>query len=115
MKELIEKVQAWGDDKGITGPENLDKQFMKFVEEALEVKTEIDVWTRIFADSERERLKVPQMHNIKMEMGDILVTLVIMAKQLDIDLGECLKLAYDKIKDRKGETIDGVFIKEEDL
>ena len=53
--------------------------------------------------------------NLQIELGDVLVTLVIMAKQLDIDLEECLYLAYKKIKDRQGKTIDGVFIKEEDL
>ena len=27
----------------------------------------------------------------------------------------CLQIAYDAIKDRKGKMIDGVFVKEEDL
>ena len=27
--------------------------------------------------------------------------------------GECLQVAYDDIKDRKGKMVDGVFIKEE--
>lgn len=30
-------------------------------------------------------------------------------------LEECLALAYDEIKDRKGKLIDGVFVKEDDL
>ena len=39
--------------------------------------------------------------NVKMEFGDVMVTMIIMAKQLDIDLAECLEMAYEKIKDRK--------------
>jgi hypothetical protein len=35
--------------------------------------------------------------------------------QLGVDFNECLKMAYDEIKDRKGKMIDGVFVKEEDL
>ena len=50
-----------------------------------------------------------------MEMGDILVTLIILSKQLDIDLVECLDMAYKKIKKRKGKTINGTFVKEGDL
>lgn len=53
--------------------------------------------------------------NIKMEFGDVMVTMIIMAKQLDIDLEECLEMAYEKIKDRKGKTINGTFVKEADL
>jgi NTP pyrophosphatase (non-canonical NTP hydrolase) len=48
-------------------------------------------------------------------MGDILVTLIILSAQLDIDLTECLEMAYQKISKRKGKTIDGLFVKEEDL
>ena len=32
-------------------------------------------------------------------------------KKLDLDLTECANLAWDEIKDRKGQTIDGTFIK----
>ena len=46
--------------------------------------------------------------------GDIL-TEIILCKQLGIDCVECLQLAYDKISKRRGKTIDGIFIKEEDL
>ena len=45
--------------------------------------------------------------------GDILVTLIIGAALLDIDLIHCLNKAYGVIKDRKGYlTKDGIFVKE---
>ena len=114
-EELSALVLDWADDKDLLHAKNADKQFMKFIEEVFEFKTEVDLWTKVFTDSERKRLEVPQMHNIKMEMGDIFVTLIILCKQLDIDLMECLEMAYEKISKRKGKTVDGIFYKEEDL
>ena len=53
--------------------------------------------------------------NMKLEMGDVFVTLIILCDQLNMDPVDCLGRAYEKIKDRKGKTINGVFVKEEDL
>lgn len=45
--------------------------------------------------------------------GDILVTMIIGAALLDVDLVTCLGEAYDAIKDRKGHlTKDGIFVKD---
>jgi uncharacterized protein YabN with tetrapyrrole methylase and pyrophosphatase domain len=109
--ELLQKqVLEWGDEKGITHSENIDKQFMKFIEEVFEFKTEMDnvlSYTDPFVDEAVDRLML--------EMGDILVTLIILSKQLEIDSVECLDKAYDKIKGRNGKTINGTFVKSEDL
>ena len=53
--------------------------------------------------------------DMMLEMGDIFVTLIILCEQIGIDPEECLQMAYEKIKDRSGKTINGTFIKEEDL
>lgn len=46
--------------------------------------------------------------------GDVLVTLVIAAALLDVNLVDCLDYAYQEIKGRSGTlSKDGVFIKEE--
>lgn len=111
MNELIKKVEAWGEEKGIMDPSNAPKQFMKFMEEVFEFKTMFDL-EDINYTGYGEFLR---FDNTKMEFGDVLVTLVILAKQLGLDWEECLSMAYEKIKDRKGKTIDGVFVKEEDL
>ncbi len=37
------------------------------------------------------------------------------AQKLGHDLTECINLAYDVIKNRKGQTVNGTFIKSEDL
>lgn len=45
-------------------------------------------------------------------IGDVLVCLIIYAKQKRLTLEDCLLSAYDEIKNRKGETVNGSFIKE---
>ena len=48
-------------------------------------------------------------------LGDLQVVLIILAKQLGIDYVGSLESAYDVIKNRTGKTVNGVFIKSEDL
>ncbi|MFR9302719.1 MAG: hypothetical protein ACLVKW_06625 [Fenollaria massiliensis] len=52
---------------------------------------------------------------MKIEMGDIFVTLIILCEQLGINVIECLEKAYKKIEARTGKTINGTFVKSEDL
>ncbi|MBS4872246.1 MAG: MazG-like family protein [Peptoniphilus sp. oral taxon 375] len=112
FEELQGLVLDWADDKDLLHEENAEKQFMKFIEEAFEFKTEMDMDMKFF----ELRLKIWQTdEEIKTEMGDILVTLIILCKQLDLDPNECLSMAYEKISKRKGKTINGVFVKAEDL
>jgi uncharacterized protein YabN with tetrapyrrole methylase and pyrophosphatase domain len=48
------------------------------------------------------------------ELGDVVVTLINFCALKDFTLVDCLKMAYDKIKDRQGYTdTDGVFHKQE--
>ena len=110
MNELIKKVDAWGEEKGIMDPSNTPKQFMKFMGEVFEFKTMLDLELNYAGDGDYLRFD-----STKMEFGDVLVTLIILAKQLGLDWDECLSMAYEKIKVRKGKVINGTFIKEEDL
>ena len=110
FKELQEKVLEWADSHDLLHEENADKQFMKFIEEAFEFKTEMEdvlSYTDPYVDEAVERMQL--------EMGDVFVTLIILCKQLGIEPQKCLELAYDKIKNRHGKTINGWFIKAEDL
>ena len=107
FEKLQELVLDWADDKDLLHHKNCEKQFMKFVEEVFEFKSEMDldhfVYGRVMND------------NTKLEMGDVFVTLIILCEQIGIDPVECLSMAYEKIKDRKGKTLHGTFVKEEDL
>lgn len=112
FKELEEKVLEWADGHNLLHEENSGKQFLKFVEEVFEFKTEMDMYMQ----SSKLNLKMlwPDT-DMKLEMGDVFVTLIILCKQLEIEPMECLELAYKKIKNRKGETRNGMFVKAEDL
>lgn len=45
-------------------------------------------------------------------IGDVTVTLVIIAEQLGLRFESCVAAAYDEIKDRKGKMVDGLFVKD---
>lgn len=122
FEKLKEMILDWSDTKDLLHSENADAQFMKFVEEAFEFKTEMDIWKLYKKFKHSENIEqdfsieeVERWKNLKFEMGDIFVTLIILCKQLGIDPTECLSMAYEKISKRKGKTINGIFIKEEDL
>lgn len=110
FEKLRTKVEEWAEDKDLLHSENAEKQFMKFIEEVFEFKTEMDNY-----DLELGTLKTYFFKTMSLEMGDIIVTLIVLCKQLDIDIVECLEMAYEKISKRKGKTVNGLFIKEEDL
>ena len=116
FEELQIKVLEWADDKDSLHEENAEKQFMKFIEEVFEFKTEMDTFNEVNSDSEFGNVYQKYIeHNLKLEMGDIFVTLIILCEQLGLDPVECLSMAYEKIKGRSGKTIGGQFIKSEDL
>ena len=48
-------------------------------------------------------------------IGDMYVVMTILSQQLGFTIEECIEIAYDEIKDRRGKMIDGVFVKEADL
>jgi len=53
------------------------------------------------------------MDDIKDAVGDTLVCLVNMCALLDINMVNCMEIAYDQIKHRKGTMLpSGVFVKE---
>lgn len=46
---------------------------------------------------------------------DMVITLMIIAKEFKISLLNCISIAYNEIANRKGKMIDGQFVKEADL
>ncbi len=110
FEDLKTKVEEWANDKDLLQVLNADKQFMKFMEEVFEFKSEMDVYF-----DGAETLKSLNKEYMEDEMGDIFVTLIILCNQLGIDCVECLDMAYEKISKRKGKTVNGLFVKEEDL
>lgn len=76
FEKLQELTLEWADDKDLLYKENADKQFMKFIEEVFEFKTEFNIWglyknfkhdkniEQDFSIKEAETWK-----NLKLEMG----------------------------------------------
>ena len=110
FEELQASIIDWADTHHLLCEENAEKQFMKVIEEIFEFKTVFD-----FKRWRNRKSSIVLNRNLMLEMGDIFVTLIILCEQLNISPQNCLAMAYEKIKDRKGKTINGQFIKEEDL
>lgn len=100
ITDLIAKVNEWaishGLDKG-----NPKIEWMKVTEEVGEIR-DVFLKPNDFDDPELA---------LKDAIGDSIVTLVVLCLQLGYDVEECLKIAYNNIKDRQGKMIDGNFIK----
>ena len=116
FEELQASIIDWAKDKDLLHEDNAEKQFMKFIEEVFEFKTEYDFFKSFYnREFKNNQISLDLERNLKLEMGDIFVTLIILCEQLNISPQVCLGMAYEKIKDRKGKTIDGTFVKEGDL
>jgi NTP pyrophosphatase (non-canonical NTP hydrolase) len=95
--ELFRSVEQWAIIRGLDSRDNQSRQALKVMEEVGETMAAM-------ARGDKEKLKDG--------IGDSIVTLIILAMQCGLSANECLESAYDEIKNRKGKTIDGVFIKE---
>ena len=94
MEKLI---LEWADNRGLLKYDNRYTQYLKFIEEAGELSKSM---------LENDKTE------IKDALGDCVITLVILAAQLGYSLEACTEIAYNEIKNRKGETKNGTFIRE---
>lgn len=94
--ELINAVLDWGEEHNLHDPK---AQLNKVIEEVGEIAHEVtrNKYGADFDDA----------------IGDALVTIIILSNIGGNDPRECLALAYNAIKNRKGHTENGTFIKEE--
>lgn len=104
FSELITRINQWADSRGLKQADP-NIQWMRITEEVGEIR---DVLLKPTKFTE------PQAA-LKDAIGDTLVTIIVLAHQLDLDVTECLGIAYEEIKNRKGKMINGTFVKEEDL
>lgn len=99
MNELVNKVQEWAVERGLNTADS-SKQLLKLQEELGEL-TQGHI-----------KEKTPQITD---SIGDVLVVLIIYCQQNGLSLHDCFSDAYNEIANRKGKTVDGVFIKAADL
>ena len=98
MFEITEqKVLRWASERNILEGSTPLAQFKKTVEEVEEL---------------HEGLKKSDPDEIVDAIGDIMVTLAVIAHMHTVNLDWCLHSAYQEIKHRKGNMVDGLFVKE---
>lgn len=112
FEEFANNVIQWADERHLLKPSDMQsnkditkqlmqsKQLLKFHEECGELT--------------EDYLKGNDIHLMD-SFGDVLVTLIIFAEQQGIPLNECWKKAWRHIANRKGKTINGIFVKEAGL
>lgn len=94
--ELIKEVIKWGRDKNLNDPK---AQLNKVLEEVGEIAHEV---TRNRYGAE-----------FRDAIGDALVTLIILSDICSARPMGCLEVAFREIRDRKGVTHNGTFVKED--
>jgi NTP pyrophosphatase (non-canonical NTP hydrolase) len=95
--ELESLVIAWATQKAILEKGTPAAQCDKTLEEVYEL---------------HEAIKNNDREEIIDALGDILVTIIIQAEMQGLKLEDCLQSAYNVISKRKGQMIDGQFVKE---
>lgn len=98
FNEVQMKVIRWSEARKIIPNSTPEAQMLKMVSEVGEL-----------ADA----INKGDMDDTKDAVGDTLVCLINVCALLDIDPVDCLQIAYDQIKHRKGTLLpNGVFVKE---
>lgn len=98
IHKLEENVLTWANDRGLLKNSTASQQFLKLVSEMGEL-----------ADN------LAKGKCVKDDIGDCLVVLTVIANLKGTNLKECLGVAWDDIKDRKGFLNEnGVFVKDTD-
>ena len=90
-------IGEWHRDRNLIDGSSDKDQYMKLIQEAGEL-----------SDS------LCKGKDIKDDIGDMMVVLINIMVRNNLTMNECLSVAYNDIKDRKGKMVDGVFVKEGD-
>ena len=97
--DLINAVNLWSMSRGIVNNSTPLAQFAKLVSEIGELGDNI-----------------AKQRDVTDDIGDCLVVLNTIAIMFDTTLEDCLNVAYNDIKDRKGHmNSEGIFFKEGDV
>lgn len=94
---LKSNVLDWAESRGIFDSSDPKTQCLKFVSEAGELADNIAKGDHYAAQD---------------DLGDILVTLILLSEMIDTDLMVCLESAYETIRKRQGRMVNGVFVKD---
>jgi len=99
LNKLTEKIEQWAMARDLQMADHF-KQTLKLGEEYGELSDAI----------------LKNRHNdVKDAIGDMFVVLTILSMQINTSIEDCVNVAYEEIKYRKGQIKNGVYVKESDL
>lgn len=98
MINQFTQIRNWARDRNLIEGTTVHAQMLKLTEEVGELAGAV-------AKGRSEETKL--------ELGDCIVVLTILAMQQGVWIEDCIEAAYNKIKDRRGKIVNGVFVKEE--
>ena len=92
-----ERIRQWAHDRNLLTGSDPKSQFVKLMEEAGELAAAI---------------ARGDQNEFEDALGDMFVVMTILAAQTGADIEECIAAAWNEIKDRKGNMIDGIFVRD---
>lgn len=93
-------IRQWANDRNIINGATMQAQFVKLIEEIGELA---------------QGIAKGRPDAIEDGIGDAVVVLTILAAQHGVTIEDCIEIAWNEIKDRKGRMVNGTFLKESDL
>ena len=96
IEEVIVNIRDWHNDRNLIHGSTEKDQVLKLIQEVGELSD-----------------NVCKGNDIADDIGDILVILINIMLRRGLSLQQCLEVAYEDIKNRKGKMVDGIFMKEE--
>jgi len=112
FRDLKELIEVWASEKGILDKATPLTQHGKTEEEVNELGISLIAQKNGLKTFTIDGKEVNTEHEIKDAIGDIMVTLIIQSKMQNIEIIDCLQLAYNTISKRTGKMIDGTFVKD---
>lgn len=95
LNDLVQAVEKWHEDRNLIDGATDKDQVCKLIQEMGELSD-----------------NVCKGNDIRDDLGDMMVVMINIMKRNNITLEDCLQVAYNDIKDRKGRMVDGIFVKE---
>lgn len=118
IQSYIPLIQQWGRDRGIldnSTPLGQSRKTHEEVRELIEAAAKMQAFMEL-VDGDIDHRFDSYETELADAIGDIFVTLVMVAGCAKLDINACVAQAYGAIKDRKGYLrSDGVFVKEEQV
>ena len=123
---LFERFTQWHYDRNLIDGTTSQVQFKKLLEEVIELymalhpgitpdTATMQIIQMTLGLNSAGRIKTCDGSGLPDAIGDINVVLDNIAEREGYTMASCLSSAYDDINDRKGQMIDGTFVKESDL